>query len=69
MSIKKTQKPISETLSKLLKEDKLTEKQKTLWVKYLSFLNTEQIKDLCEIIDKDKESFNSLMSELENSIK
>ncbi len=65
MSIKIIQKPISKTLKQLLENNKLTEQQKKIWETYLFFLNEEQVNDLCEIMEKDKESFNSLMTELE----
>ena len=65
MSVKIIQKPISQTLRQLLEDGKLTEKQKNLWERYLDFLDAEQVKDLCEIIEKDSESFDGLMFELE----
>ena len=69
MAIKIIHKPISRTLDLLLEDGKLTPKQKDLWDNYLSFLNAEQVGDLCDVIEKDKESFDSLMEELEASVK
>ena len=62
-------KKISPKFEHLLENSNLTEVQKSLWVKYLSFLDAEQTNDLCEIIEKDKESFDTITVELETNNK
>ena len=68
MAINIIEKTISHTLRKLLKEGNLTEQQKNLWDRYLAFLDVDQLNDLFEIIEQDKDSFYALMSELEANV-
>ena len=70
MSIKIISKnKIPENLSHLLESGDLTDHQKELWVKYIDFLNEDQIKDLAEFVTQDKVAFEIITEELEKQAK